>query len=80
MIKTTGKVKLKSTSSNDVFEVKSDDLDWEQTGGEERASGFEVLHIAHIEYDGSDGKTIAAEWGCGRVSHWSHQRHFAAAP
>jgi hypothetical protein len=63
MINCTGKAKLKSKVTGEIFEVDPSDLDWQCTGSEERPMGSENCYSAEIEYETSVGShRVACTW------------------
>lgn len=53
MISCTGKAKLKSAVTGEIFEVSPGDLDWQCIGSEEREMGAESCYSAVIEFETS---------------------------
>jgi hypothetical protein len=63
MINCTGKAKLKSKVTGEIFDVDPSDLDWQCTRGEERQMGSENCYSADIEYETSVGShRVACTW------------------
>lgn len=50
--------KVISNTTGEVFFVKDSDIEWEQTGAEERAMGAELFYTGTAEFTASDGTTI----------------------
>lgn len=59
----TGRAELRIVSTGEVFQVRPEDVDWEQDGGEERSMGAELRYVATFEFSSSKtGQHYEATW------------------
>jgi len=51
--------RVKSNSTDEIFEFEDEDLDWEQTGSDpDRQMGPELFYEGTIEFEAKDGTTV----------------------
>lgn len=50
-IYTNGTAKISHNNSGKIFDIESDELEWEAIGGEERGMGESTTYEAKIEHD-----------------------------
>ncbi len=51
-----GIAKLKITETGEIININSQDVDWEQDGGDERSMGAESRYVADYEFSSSETK------------------------
>ncbi len=62
MLKVDGIAKLQSETTEEIFEVSPDALDWQDAGSSERGMGAENLYSADVEFTDKDGHSVYCEW------------------
>lgn len=59
----TGFAKLKITETDEIININSQDVDWEQDEGDERSMGPESRYVADYEFSSSEtGQSYQVSW------------------
>lgn len=58
-----GTAKLKIIDTDEIIDVNSQDVDWQQDGGDERPMGVELRYVAEYEFSSAKtGKPYMVFW------------------